>query len=249
VPLGPLTPADKERIAMAWPATASDLHGSPGWYGKLAGLGDFAQRRLPTAWVATCDAWLSEAMRSGHEVLGERWLDVYLTAPLLRFAWAPEVIDAHWWFGLLMPSCDSVGRYFPLLIAQSRTRPPEDRIALDHLELWFDHLGQAAMQTLHGGSRSVDDLEATLQEAPPWPTPTRGPAPTAPRNADDAHLRLTRAAPLSQWIQALAAQALTARLAGCSVWWRSSETGADDRVDIVHGLPRNEQLVGLLAGS
>ena len=74
-----------------------------------------------------------------------------------------------------MPSCDSVGRYFPLRRSPSRARSaPADRIALDHLELWYEHLAHAAMQTLSdddGGS--LEALEAALHEAPPWPTPGR----------------------------------------------------------------------------
>ncbi len=102
----------------------------PGWYGKLAMLGDFAQRRLPEHAVRRCDTWLSRAMAAGREHLAANWLDVYLSAPVLRFAWAPGVLDELWWFGVVMPSCDQVGRYFPLLVAQSRTGAPADRIAL-----------------------------------------------------------------------------------------------------------------------
>src|SRR5262245_45943190 len=128
----------------------ADLRDAPGWYGKLAALGDFAHRRLPPEWVRTCDAWLAAAVRGAREHLGAQWLDAYLTAPVLRFAWAPGVVDGQWWFGLLMPSCDSVGRYYPLLIAQPRPQPPQDRIALDHLERWYAHLAQAAVHTLQG---------------------------------------------------------------------------------------------------
>ena len=75
----------------------------PGWYGKVAALGDFAQRRLPQHCVRHCDAWLSGMMQDLPKVLGARWLGTYLTAPVLRFAWAPGVVDMKWWFGVLMP--------------------------------------------------------------------------------------------------------------------------------------------------
>ncbi len=231
---------------MAWPASTADGRDAPGWYGKLATLGDFAQRRLPPEWVRSCDDWLSQAMQGGRDELGERWLEVYLTAPVLRFAWAPGVVDRQWWFGLLMPSCDSVGRYFPLLIAHPRQRPPEDRIALDHLELWYEHLAQAAMHTLNDAGGAADALDAALRDAPPWPTPGRGPAAAAAWSDD--HLQLGRSATLSQWLHALAARELSARLAGCSVWWRVSETSTGDCVDIVRGLPQGGRFVALLAG-
>src|SRR4051812_19799525 len=186
----------------------ADTRNMPGWYGKLASLGDFAQRRLPSDCLSACDSWLSSAMRGSAEEFGERWLEVYLTAPLLRFAWAPGVIDARWWFGLLMPSCDSVGRYFPLLIVHPRGRPPEDRIALDHLELWYDHLADAAVHTLNDSGGSVEALEAALQEAPPWPTAGRAPPLVEPQNTQGYRLRLGRAASLTQWVRALAMKEL-----------------------------------------
>jgi type VI secretion system protein ImpM len=219
----------------------------PGWYGKLASLGDFAQRRLPPAWVQSCDAWLSHVMQRSSEQLGERWLQTYLTAPVLRFAWAPGVLDNQWWFGLLMPSCDNVGRYYPLLIAQPRPRPPTDRIALDHLELWYTHLANAAVQTL-SDQTSLDAFELALSEAPPWPT--AGPASPLNIRSTPTSERYEMAAsvPLSRWLPSMASTELLARVAGCTLWWRTTDDGTGASVSLVHRLPGAETFVELLAG-
>jgi len=229
-------------------AVVVDLPDTPGWYGKLATLGDFAQRRLPAEWVRACDTWLSTALDGARELLGTRWLEVYLTAPVLRFGWAPGVVDARWWFGLLMPSCDSVGRYFPLLIAQPRAQAPQDRIALDHLERWFEHLAGAAMHTLSDQQGSVEALEAALRDAPPWPTPGRGTGLATQARGASEQYRLGRAAPLAHWVQALAQRELATHVAGCTVWWRVTASGGDDTIDIVQGLPDGSTLAALLAG-
>ncbi len=228
-------------------ATAGGLRDAPGWYGKLSSLGDFAQRRLPPSFVQACDTWLSAAMRGGREQLGERWLDVYLTAPLLRFAWAPGIVDTQWWFGLLMPSCDSVGRYFPLLIAQPRMRAPDDRIALDHLELWYDHLAHAAMGTLNDADGTVESLESTLQDAPAWPSPAGASMGTLGSGPHE-RLRLPHRAPLSRWVPAYAARELLAHLSGCSLWWRTDTVVGGDTLDVLQGLPDGTGLVRLLMG-
>ena len=226
-----------------------DLGDVAAWYGKLASLGDFVQRRVPPECLQRLDGWLSTAMRDGRELLGERWLDVYLTAPVLRFGWAPGVIDSRWWFGLLMPSCDSVGRYFPLVIAQPRARAPEDRIAFDHLELWYDHVAQAAMRTLSDdGGGSLEALEGALREAPPWPTPGRAPTVTARETLHGDHLGLAPSATLHQWLHGLALRDLNRRLAGCTLWWRVTGDRLGDSVDILHGLPDGADFAALLRG-
>ena len=225
-----------------------DLGDVAAWYGKVASLGDFVQRRVPPECLRTLDAWLSTVMRDARDQLGERWLDVYLTAPLLRFAWAPDVIDSRWWFGLLMPSCDSVGRYFPLVIVQPRPRAPEDRIALDHLELWYEHLAHAAMQTLNEGADSLETLETSLRDAPPWPTPGRAPVVTTRDTLHGDRLGVAPAASLQQWLHGLATRDLHRRFAGCTIWWRVTESPSGDSVDIVHGLPDGAGFAALLSG-
>ncbi|MDY0743306.1 type VI secretion system-associated protein TagF [Paucibacter sp. R3-3] len=208
-----------------------------GWFGKLSSLGDFAQRRVSAQWVGICDDWLSASMLAGREQLHEHWVEAYLRAPVLRFGWAPGVVDAQWWFGVLMPSCDNVGRYFPLLVAQPRPRPPEDRAALEHLERWFDHIAAATIQTLSDAGGSVDDFEALLHDAPPWP------AVLSPASSSPAHV------PLMHWLEPLVAARWTQELAGHSLWWRiDPQTAERDSMQILKGLPNGEQFVDLICG-
>jgi type VI secretion system protein ImpM len=87
-----------------------------GWYGKLPGTGDFAQRRLPSRFVSVWDRWL----QNGFEYLRfakTDWAQSYLEGHIWFFALGPSVIGPKPWLGVLLPSVDSVGRYFPLTIA------------------------------------------------------------------------------------------------------------------------------------
>lgn len=230
-------------------AIAADLSETAAWYGKLSSLGDFAQRRIPAELFPAFDTWLSTAMRDGREQLGERWLDVYLTTPMQRFAWAPGVIDEHWWFGLFMPSCDSVGRYFPLLIAQPREGAPQDGAALGQLERWYEHLVAAAMRTLDERGTPVEALEEALRESPAWASaPGRDDDDVAAAIRPPGRRTLAPGAELSHWLPALATQSLLDALAGCSLWWPVGGEDEPATLRIVRGLPWDEDFVALLEG-
>jgi type VI secretion system protein ImpM len=144
-----------------------------------------------------------------------------------------------------MPSCDQVGRHFPLLLAQRRARAPQDRIALDHLELWFEHLTQAALQTLHERA-ALDAFEAALHDAPPWPTPGTVKALAARASAGGQRFALGRATRLHEAMQALATQDLMARLQGASLWWRLVSDPAEPTLSLVQGLPDAAGFAALL---
>ena len=221
---------------------------TPGWYGKLSGLGDFAGRRLPDDFRAACDPWLAHAMAGSRAQLGAQWLDVYLTAPVLRYAWAPGVFDARWWFGVMMPSCDNVGRYFPLLVAHPRPHPPVDRIALDHLELWLDHIAGAALQTLLEQA-SVEAFEAALADSPPWPTPGTNVRIAMNTGASGGRYVLDRAATLDQWLHAVSIHELQTRFAGHSLWWRQTDATQRASIHAVRGLPDAATFAELLGGT
>ena len=93
----------------------------PGWYGKLPALGDFAGRRLPPLFVEPWDHWLASGMafwRQGDDA----WPRAFLAAPTWRFALGADVpfVRSPGYVGVLMPSVDRVGRYFPLTVVRAR---------------------------------------------------------------------------------------------------------------------------------
>lgn len=218
---------------------------SPGWFGKITAVGDFASRRLSDDWVRTCDQWLSQLLTAMRAQLGDRWLAAYLAAPLCRFTWGPGVIDSSWWFGVLMPSCDNVGRYFPLVIAQARSEPPADRIALDHLDLWWGHLARAAMQTLVEGA-TLEAFESDLLQAPLWPGagPLRAARPVMASVGEQ--YMVPAQASTGDLAHALAASLLQRHLHGASLWWPLGQDAEPGRCTVLRGLPVAADFIGML---
>jgi type VI secretion system protein ImpM len=87
-----------------------------GFYGKLPSHGDFLRRRVSDAFVDAWDAWLRECIAASRTTLGARWLDVYLTSPAWRFACSAGACGPTPVVGVVAPSVDQVGRYFPLTL-------------------------------------------------------------------------------------------------------------------------------------
>ena len=225
---------------MSMPTTA-------GWFGKLSMLGDFASRRLAPDLVQTCDRWLSAGMDTSRRQLGEAWMATYLSAPLWRFAWAPGVVDEQWWFGVLMPSSDNVGRYFPLVVAQPRSAPPADRFSLDHLELWWRCVADAALRTLAEDAQ-VETFEEDLQQAPPWPLAIHIPTVRVAQAPGRERVSVDRAATLEGVLHGLAATSLMQRLEGSSLWSPHTESESALTCTLLQGLPTSEAFADLLTG-
>ena len=130
--------------AAAVPETAFAV----GWYGKIPGTGDFIARRVSPSFREPWDRWLQQAMAGSQRRLGAGWRDAFLSMPAWRFVLGPGVLDANAWAGLMVPSVDAVGRYFPLTVACAL--PPA---SLD------------AAATLLGAARWFDEIEAIALEA------------------------------------------------------------------------------------
>jgi type VI secretion system protein ImpM len=137
----------------------------PGWFGKLPALGDFASRRLPESFLAPWDHWLQQALVASREALGERWLDIYLNAPIRRFWIAPGLLGQGGWAGVLTPSVDRVGRHFPLTIAVALgAADPGSLAQVMAARSWFDRIEALALQVLNL-TFSVEQLEEGLAGA------------------------------------------------------------------------------------
>ena len=130
-----------------------------GFFGKLPGYGDFVERNLPRSFVEGWDLWLQQAMQSSRQMLGEHWLDHYLTAPVWRFALSSGCIDGQAWLGLVLPSVDRVGRYFPLTLAQPLPNSTRISAALCQNPSWFEQLEAIALACL----RESPTVEAVVE--------------------------------------------------------------------------------------
>jgi len=94
-----------------------------GLYGKLPTHGDFLRRRVRDDFVDAWDPWLQQCIADSRSALGEGWLETYLTSPVWRFALDAHVAGAEPVAGIIVPSVDRVGRYFPLTLVWPT--PPE----------------------------------------------------------------------------------------------------------------------------
>ncbi len=158
--------------AIAAPAEAPRL----GFYGKVPMRGDFLSRRLPRDFIDPWDQWLQEAIAASREQLGDDWLPAYLTAPIWRFVLGAGVCGGAAAIGVMMPSVDRVGRYFPLALALplAQCRAPFRMMAA--AQSWFAEVETLALAALDeaadldGFEREVEALgapaESTAEEMP-----------------------------------------------------------------------------------
>ncbi|MDQ0082521.1 type VI secretion system protein ImpM [Variovorax boronicumulans] len=133
----------------------------PGWFGKLPGMGDFAHRRLPEAFRAVWDQWLQRGMARLRDRHAD-WTERYLEAPIWCFALGRQVAGEQAWIGVLMPSVDGVGRYFPFALAMELDRSVSGQLQGEALAMalqWWAHATQAALEGLDG------DLDALRFDA------------------------------------------------------------------------------------
>ncbi len=128
----------------------------PGFFGKVPTHGDFVSRRLPADALVAWDTWLQAALRCSREKLGDCWLETYLTAPVWRFSLAAGVCGSDAWTGVLMPSVDRVGRYFPLTIAAAVP------CATPLQDAWYDAVEELAFSALAPGFVLVEFDAALL---------------------------------------------------------------------------------------
>ncbi|WP_415226553.1 type VI secretion system-associated protein TagF [Psychromonas sp.] len=130
-----------------------------GLYGKLPGYGDFIHRNLPAKFLTAWDDWLQLFIAGSKEQMGDNWLDIYLTSPIWRFVLSAGVVDENHWAGIVLPSVDQVGRYYPFSIAIPL---PGDINPLEFISVnarWYQHIEELALQALEG-EFSIEELLA-----------------------------------------------------------------------------------------
>ncbi len=136
-----------------------------GLYGKLPAHGDFIKRHLNSTFINVWDEWLQHFISASQEQIGEDWLNIYLTSPIWQFVFSPGVIDSNMWAGIIMPSVDRVGRYFPISIVQQL---PASESAVNfslHQDSWYQQLETQCLRSLDGeiDADELVDLVADIE--------------------------------------------------------------------------------------
>ena len=151
-------------------AKAPGLSG-PGFFGKLPSHGDFINRRVSRGFLEHWDDWMQNAVASSKATLGDDWLDIYLTSPLWNFVLQPGICGKRGYAGVLMPSVDRVGRYFPLAII---VPVPGSLSSLQLASIggeWFARAGDLAVSALQDEEFSLDDFDAAVEALGPVMNP------------------------------------------------------------------------------
>lgn len=133
------------------------------WYGKIPGAGDFVSRRMPYALQQFWDRWCVagvDALRAGNHFSG--W-EFWRGTPKWAFLLPAQPGIAFGQVGLLAPSCDRVGRNFPLLVTAPLVNGSAEALLPRAASLglaWSDVTAHAQM-----GRQGIDVLDARLESA------------------------------------------------------------------------------------
>lgn len=216
-----------------------------GFFGKVISHGDFVSRRLPATFLSPWDGWMQAGLQCSRERLAEQWLDVYLCSPIWHFALAAGVCGEQGWAGVMIPSVDRVGRYFPLTLATAG----EDVPLLARLErdvLWYSQLERLALSTLtEGFSLEVFD-EALLALPSPgcWTPASYSSGGAAPAR----WLDLPDPERIGDGMPQLNAQIDALGLAGHSLFWTEGSPRVAPSIWVGAGLPDVETFADMLGG-
>jgi type VI secretion system protein ImpM len=213
----------------------------PGWHGKLPSLGDFASRRLDASFIEPWDGWLAAGLLALREAQPESWLGDYLGSPSWRFLLMPGVLagdaGSQAWAGVLMPSVDRVGRYFPLTLVQPLGACPASTQQVAGLWHWLSRLDELARDALYE-DWTADRLEEELARMA-LPELSPPPASDLLMPASEGSLIEVPGGPGADaaWHIGVEAQRVWAGTARGRAWWHARPDEGAPRLLLSRGLP------------
>lgn len=156
---------------MSAPALTEGAPAGAGFHGKMPANGDFVARRLPRSFTDPWHGWLEDGLEASRAALGVDWLDLYLNAPVWRFALSGGACGPDPVAGVVIPSVDKVGRYFPLsVVCPLPANAVASLLPLARAESWFAAAETLALTALDRAT-TAEELERGLDGLPPLEPP------------------------------------------------------------------------------
>jgi len=231
-----------------------------GIYGKLPSHGDFLRRRVPDDFVGVWDAWLQASIAASRSDLGSEWLNLYLTSPAWRFCCDAGVCGANACAGVMVPSVDRVGRYFPLTLVWSVPDGVTPFTIARCGDAWFDSVERLIVETLSADTVDFDAFDARLSELSIDLNPQRFASVVELDRAQASHLMRDNGVPgwhiplgTPSAFTPIAEQLLSAHLqtsyGKLTCFWSEGSAVVEPSFLIMPGLPQPAAYAALLDGS
>jgi type VI secretion system ImpM family protein len=228
-----------------------------GFYGKLPSHGDFLRRRVGDAFLGVWDAWLQDCIHASRSVLGDTWLDVYLTSPAWRFACAAGACGPAPVVGVMAPSVDRVGRYFPLTVIAQLPLEAELLAVATTAHAFFDSIERLVIDTLTADVVDVDAFDVqlmmlgrVLEVTSPAIVHLEPAAAAVLESRHDAwQLPIGSASNLRAVLEQVMTHRLSAVYEPLVMWWTDGSAKVEPSCLITKGLPHPDSFAALLDGS
>lgn len=222
-----------------------------GYFGKIPAKGDFLTGNLSMDFTEPWDLWMRDVLAHSKAQLQEDWQDCYLTAPIYHFALSSGICGNSTWVGVLMPSVDSVGRYFPMTICQSHPARSNTLTLLESESQWLQS-AEALLLSCLDDDFSLEQFEEKL---------------TTPNVEDDGDTTISlkkttmhkfedkawgfpvhEAEKINVLYPELLNDMLTTFYANYSVWRTNGSETVDSRLVLCEGLPAHNSCTALFDG-
>ena len=182
-------------------------------------------------------------MHGSQDLIGDNWLDIYLTSPIWRFALSSGCIDHNAWAGILVPSVDSVGRYFPLTLLAPIDNNSNLFQFQQNSDAWYLSLQEIAMAALQNSLPADAVMQQLSQlETPTSPAQSKQPLNNGARVATGSSIDINSSfAPL---LGDIYAQSCPSH----SLWWCQGSQRMSPTSLISPALPEPSQYASMLGG-
>lgn len=216
-----------------------------GIFGKIPAHGDFIERNLQRSFTTLWDDWLQRCLASSREQIGDSWLDYYLTSPIWRFVLSVGAVDSQAWAGILVPSVDSVGRYFPLTIVAKIPLATNSYEFLCVNDNWYNAIEEAALACLQEGidtDTMIERLHSSLEFVDCSDNTSQMPL-------SNGHLVLPKEPSLEAAYSQLLQQSMSSKMESPTLWWSKGSQYAPSNLLNTQGLPSSHQYAAFINGN